>query len=83
MRACAQDGEDPDGRCHFHLGPGQGVGPPVRQREAQARAARAKSSSTPPPLTTDEVDRMYYQLAEIPAIAVVQLRSVLTGIKMT
>jgi hypothetical protein len=44
---------------------------PVRRGEAEA--AVAKSPSTPPPLTTDGVDRMYRQLAEIHTIAVEQL----------
>jgi hypothetical protein len=49
------------------------LAPPVCRGETQARAVGAKSLSTPPPLTTDEVDRMYRQLVEIHAIGATQL----------
>jgi hypothetical protein len=43
---------------------------PVHQREAQAEA---NSMSTSPPLTADELDRMYHELAEIHTITAAQL----------
>jgi hypothetical protein len=49
------------------------VAPPTSREGGQAKAAVAKPPSASPPLTTDEVDKMYCQLAEIHTIATVQL----------
>jgi hypothetical protein len=49
------------------------LAPPVRRGVGQVRAVGAISPSMPPPLTTNRVDRMYIQLAEIHFIAVAQL----------
>jgi hypothetical protein len=66
-RAYAQNGKDPDGGHHNHSGLGQRVGPSSQSGEAQAETAAAKSLGASLPLTADEVDRMYCQLAEIHA----------------
>jgi hypothetical protein len=49
------------------------LAPPTSRGEAHVEAATTKSLSASPPLTTDKVDRMYYQLAEIHTIAAAQL----------
>jgi hypothetical protein len=71
--ARTQDGEDPDGGLRLHPGSGQGGGSPYQPRGGQAKAATAKPSNTSPLLTTDGVDKMYHQLAEIHAITTAQL----------
>jgi hypothetical protein len=47
--------------------------PSVCQGEARTKVVAARSPSASPPLTTDEVNRMYRQLAEIHAITATQL----------
>jgi hypothetical protein len=49
------------------------VAPPASCEEGHAEAAMAKPLSASPLLTADGVDKMYYQLAEIHAIAATQL----------
>jgi hypothetical protein len=49
------------------------LAPLVGQGEAQVETVVAKSPGASPPLTADEVDRMYRQLAEIHAITTAQL----------
>jgi hypothetical protein len=49
------------------------VTPLASHEGVQAKAATAKPLSTSPPLTTDVVDKMYCQLAEIHAIAAIEL----------
>jgi hypothetical protein len=49
------------------------LAPLVGQGEAQVETVVAKSPGVSPPLTADEVDRMYRQLAEIHAITTAQL----------
>jgi hypothetical protein len=49
------------------------LAPLASRGEAQAKAAAAKSPSASPPLTADEVDRMYRQMVEIHAIIAAQL----------
>jgi hypothetical protein len=71
--ACARDGDDLDGGLHFYSRLGQGVGPSSSVRRGPAGAAGAKSPSTPSPLTADRVERMHHRLAEIHAIAAMQL----------
>jgi hypothetical protein len=71
--ACARDGDDLDGGLHFYSRLGQGAGPSSSVRRGPAGAVGAKSPSTPSPLTADRVERMYHQLAEIHAIAAMQL----------
>jgi hypothetical protein len=72
-RAYAQNGGDLDGGFHLQPGPGQGVDPSSQSGEALAETTKAKSLGISPLLTTDGVDRMYHQLAEIHAIAAAQL----------
>jgi hypothetical protein len=45
----------------------------AQAKEDQAKATAAKTLSTSPPLTSDGVDKMYHQLAEIHTIATMQL----------
>jgi hypothetical protein len=49
------------------------VAPHVSCEGSQVRAVVAKPLSTSPPLTTDGVDKVYYQLGEIHGIATAQL----------
>jgi hypothetical protein len=49
------------------------VAPPASREGGQDEAAVAMPLSASPPLTTDEVDKMYDQLGEIHAIATAQL----------
>jgi hypothetical protein len=49
------------------------LSPLVRRSEARAKATEANSMSTSPLLTTDGLDRIYRQLAEIHAITAAQL----------
>jgi hypothetical protein len=49
------------------------VAPPANHERGQAEATAAKLLSASPPLTTDGVDKMYRQLAEIHAITATQL----------
>jgi hypothetical protein len=49
------------------------LAPLVGQGEAHVETVVAKSPGVSPPLTADEVDRMYRQLAEIHAITTAQL----------
>jgi hypothetical protein len=53
--------------------PTKEVAPPVSGEEGQAKATAAKPLSSLPLLTTDGVDRMYRQLAEIHPITAAQL----------
>jgi hypothetical protein len=48
------------------------VAPSTSREGGQTEAAAAKPLSTSPPFTTDGVDKMYCQLAEIHTIAVVK-----------
>jgi hypothetical protein len=50
-----------------------GVAPSASPEGGQTEVAASKPPSTSPLLTTDMVDKMYLQLAEIHAIAVTQL----------
>jgi hypothetical protein len=72
-RACARGGEDPDGGLRLHSSLGQGGGSPCHLRGRQAEAAATKPLSALSPLTIDWVEKMYCHLAEIQAIAAVQL----------
>jgi hypothetical protein len=47
--------------------------PPASREEGQVEVTAAKPMSAAPPLTTDGVNNMYHQLAEIHAIVVAQL----------
>jgi hypothetical protein len=49
------------------------VGPSTSYEGGQTEATVAKTPSTSPPLTANGVDMMYHQLAEIHAIAAMQL----------
>jgi hypothetical protein len=49
------------------------VAPPASRERGQTKAAAAKPLSTSPPLTANEVDKMYHLLIEIHAITAVQL----------
>jgi hypothetical protein len=49
------------------------VDPPINREGGQLEVAVVKPLSASPPLTTDRVDKMYHQLAEIHAIAAAQL----------
>jgi hypothetical protein len=49
------------------------VAPPTSHEGGQAEATAIKPPSASPPLTTNGVDKMYHQLAEIHAISAMQL----------
>jgi hypothetical protein len=49
------------------------MAPPSHRGEAPAEAAAPKFPSTSPLLTTDGLDRIYHQLAEIHIVATMQL----------
>jgi hypothetical protein len=49
------------------------VAPSANREGDQTEATVAKPPSTSPPLTTNGVDKMYHQLAEVHAIAATQL----------
>jgi hypothetical protein len=49
------------------------VAPFASHEGGQTKAAATKPPSTSPPLTANRVDKMYHQLAEIHAIAAMQL----------
>jgi hypothetical protein len=72
-RAHAQGGEDPNVGLCLLSSLGQGSGSPCLPQGGQTEVIAAKLLSASPQLTTDGADKMYHQLAEIHAIAAVQL----------
>jgi hypothetical protein len=50
-----------------------GLAPSINYERGQTETAAAKPPNTLPPPTTDGVDRLYHQLAEIHAITAMQL----------
>jgi hypothetical protein len=51
----------------------EGALPPPRGQGSLAKATMARAMVSSPPLTTDEVDRLYHQLTEIHSIGAAQL----------
>jgi hypothetical protein len=72
-RARARGREGPDCGPHHHLSLGQGAAPSASHDGGQTEAAVATTLNMLLPPSTDGVDRMYRQLADIHAIATASL----------